>query len=550
MHLLYQVSQCQQTGLYGIGDDLDFTVTFTDFVTTTGTPFIPITIGSTTVNAELAAPVANSLTAVFSYTVLEGQLDTDGIAVGTDIDLNGGTIIGTNSSIDAILTLNGVGSTANVDVDGIRPIPVITSSVPDPTNAAFQITITFDEPVTGLTLAGIDVGNGTPSDLSGSGTTYTATITPTADGGVNVMILPDAAFDAAGNGNDASNEFSVEYDATNPTADMSTIAPDPVNTDFTVDIIWDEDVFGFEMADLVVTNGTPSGFTGSGTTYSVLISPTGAGDVIVEIPAGVTEDLATNPNNADSFTIEYDNIPPDPPTITHISEYTCSGTTAQTGDNTLEISGTAERESTVEVFIDGVSIGTVVADVDTGFFTFDYTGTTLADGSYTFTAQATDIAMNTGSLSAGFDVTVNTVDSDGDGNPDFCDDDDNGNGSSDTEEDCDGDGIVDSQDSDNSSCREPIQNTRTYGFSPNGDGVNDGWVIENITAFPNNTVSVYSRSGKLVFRQKNYQNTFEGISNQLNGNGLGAKLPVGPYIYTIDLGDGSAPVRGWLYINY
>ena len=33
-------------------------------------------------------------------------------------------------------------------------------------------------------------------------------------------------------------------------------------------------------------------------------------------------------------------------------------------------------------------------------------------------------------------------------------------------------------------------------------------------------------------------------------NGLGVKLPVGPYVYTIDLGDGSAPVRGWLYVNY
>jgi len=221
-----------------------------------------------------------------------------------------------------------------------------------------------------------------------------------------------------------------------------------------------------------------------------------------------------------------------------------------TGDNTLEISGTAERESTVEVFIDGVSIGTVVTDADNGFFTFDYTGTTLADGTYTFTAQATDIAMNTGALSAGFSITINTVDSDGDGNPDFCDDDDNGNGSTDTEEDCDGDGIVDSQDSDNSSCRIPIQQTRTYGFSPNGDGINDGWVIENITAFPNNTVSLYSRSGKLVFKQSNYQNNFEGISNQVSGNGLGTKLPVGPYVYTIDLGDGSAPVRGWLYVNY
>ena len=64
---------------------------------------------------------------------------------------------------------------------------------------------------------------------------------------------------------------------------------------------------------------------------------------------------------------------------------------------------------TVDSRVDGASIGTTVADADTGFFTFDYTGTVLADGTYTFTAQATDTAMNTGALSAGLTITVNTV---------------------------------------------------------------------------------------------------------------------------------------------
>ena len=389
-----------------------------------------------------------------------------------------------NVSEDAATNGNEASDLFEITYDATRPTVVITSAVPDPTNAAFDITITLSEDVSNFEMADLVVTNGTPSGFAGSGSVYTVTITPTDDGTVTIDVPENVAQDAATNGNEASDQFSVLYDATNPTATMSTAAPDPVNVPFTVDIDWDEDVFGLEMSDLVVTNGTPSAFAGSGTTYSVLITPTGAGDVVVDIPAAVAEDLATNPNNAATFTIEYDNIPPQPPLITHISEYTCAGNTMMTGDNTLEISGTAERSSTVEVFIDGTSIGTTVTDADTGFWTFDYTGTVLADGSYSFTAMATDIAMNTGDLSAPFAITVNTVDSDGDGNPDFCDDDDNGNGDTDIEEDCDGDGIVDSQDSDNSSCRIPIQQTRSYGFSPNGDGVNDGWVIENITAFP------------------------------------------------------------------
>ena len=158
--------------------------------------------------------------------------------------------------------------------------------------------------------------------------------------------------------------------------------------------------------------------------------------------------------------------------------------------------------------------------------------------------------MNTGDLSNPFAITINTVDSDGDGNPDFCDDDDDGNGSIDAEEDCDGDGIVDSQDTDNSACASAITQTKTYGFSPNGDGVNDGWVIEGITAYPNSLVQVFNRSGKQVFKKKGYQNDWDGISNQINNNGAGSRLPVGPYLFIIDLGDGSQPTRGWLYINY
>ena len=118
------------------------------------------------------------------------------------------------------------------------------------------------------------------------------------------------------------------------------------------------------------------------------------------------------------------------------------------------------------------------------------------------------------------------------------------------DEDCDGDGIVDSQDSDFSTCASAIRNTTRYGFSPNGDGINDIWTIEKILVYPNNVVKVFNRSGKLVFEQRGYQNDWNGESNQLSGNSNGYKLPVGAYIFMLDLGDGNAFVRGWLYINY
>lgn len=86
------------------------------------------------------------------------------------------------------------------------------------------------------------------------------------------------------------------------------------------------------------------------------------------------------------------------------------------------------------------------------------------------------------------------------------------------------------------------------GFSPNGDNINDTWEIENITSFPRNNVKVFNRWGNKVFETINYQNNWNGESQDGGGNN---KLPVGPYLYIIELNEpGFGPVQGWIYINY
>src|SRR5262249_32514242 len=79
-----------------------------------------------------------------------------------------------------------------------------------------------------------------------------------------------------------------------------------------------------------------------------------------------------------------------------------------TNDTTLFINGTAEPNTVVEVFQDGNSLGTTTAD-NNGAWTFDDTSNVLADGTYTFTATATDLAGNTSDPSDGFLATVDTV---------------------------------------------------------------------------------------------------------------------------------------------
>uniref|UniRef100_UPI0026140F20 T9SS type B sorting domain-containing protein n=3 Tax=uncultured Psychroserpens sp. TaxID=255436 RepID=UPI0026140F20 len=96
---------------------------------------------------------------------------------------------------------------------------------------------------------------------------------------------------------------------------------------------------------------------------------------------------------------------------------------------------------------------------------------------------------------------------------------------------------------------EPICLTIYNEFSPNGDGVNEFFVIDCIETFPNNTLEIYNRWGNIVYETKGYRNDWNGTSNGRAVLSQGDQLPVGTYYYVIDLGNGSEPRVGWLYIN-
>jgi gliding motility-associated-like protein len=74
-------------------------------------------------------------------------------------------------------------------------------------------------------------------------------------------------------------------------------------------------------------------------------------------------------------------------------------------------------------------------------------------------------------------------------------------------------------------------------FSPNGDGINDSWYIENIKYYPNNEVNVYNIYGQLVFTAKPYNNDWQGTYN-------GASLPDGTYFYTLNIDETSPVLKG------
>jgi gliding motility-associated-like protein len=89
------------------------------------------------------------------------------------------------------------------------------------------------------------------------------------------------------------------------------------------------------------------------------------------------------------------------------------------------------------------------------------------------------------------------------------------------------------------------------GFSPNGDGVNDSYIITNLdVVYPNFELEIYNRNGNLVYIGNAATTPFNGISNQSNAVS-NDDLPVGVYFYILKYNNdiGTQPVQGRLYLS-
>lgn len=83
-------------------------------------------------------------------------------------------------------------------------------------------------------------------------------------------------------------------------------------------------------------------------------------------------------------------------------------------------------------------------------------------------------------------------------------------------------------------------------ITPNGDGINDVWFIDNIDRYPNAKIWVYSRWGNEVFYSPgNYRNNWNATFKNNTKS-----LPEAPYFYRVDQdNDGTIDLEGWLYIT-
>ena len=145
-------------------------------------------------------------------------------------------------------------------------------------------------------------------------------------------------------------------------------------------------------------------------------------------------------------------------------------------------------------------------------------------------------------------IPDNGIDMDGDGIIDDCDTDKDGDGVNNTSDNCPVISNRDQSDRDRDGLGDvcdTIELNSMQALTPNGDGINDTWVIYNLGNHPGSIVKVFNSNGVQVFYSANYQNNWEG-----NYEGKNEMLPNGSYMYQIDLGgDGSIDSQGWLYIT-
>ena len=295
--------------IYALGDTIQVTATFSEAVdvdTTGGKPRLKIKMAPT--SGEKWADYSGgsgTTTLTFDYTVVKGDISTDGVAVLTNtLELNGGLIRSTATQTDALLGHVGLAHNSEHKVDwqlgapGVTGVAISSDAGDDDIYAlgdTIQVTATFSEAMD------VDTTNGTPRlkikmaptwgefwvDYSGgSGTTtltfdYTVVKPNTSPGGIAVLAntlelnggtirstatQTDARLGHAGLGH--NTDHKVDWQQGAPRVTGVAISSDPGDDDsYTLgDTIRVTATFG-EAVDVDTTGGTPRLKIRMGPTY-------------------------------------------------------------------------------------------------------------------------------------------------------------------------------------------------------------------------------------------------------------------------------------------
>nr|WP_295871317.1 Ig-like domain-containing protein [uncultured Chitinophaga sp.] len=567
-------------GYYKAGQSLDFKVAMSEQVEVTGAPSLTLTVGTKAVQAIYTGGTGTD-TLQFRYTVQQGDMDADGISVANVIALNGGALKDAAGN-NAAPALHQMPATNGILVKTNRPAVTLSSTSSGRINRPFTADLAFTDPVPGLTVAALQVRNGVAGQLQTTDNIhYTVLITPAADGNVTVQLPADVVSDNAGNGNLASNQLSLQYDATAPVIGQHSF-----------------DVYDNSPAGTVV--GQLRGTDAAGPVQDWTLAADGSGgalalaadgritvkdNALLRAVAGkavilqVTASDGLNTSAAVPVTVNvrvsYVNKQPVMDPVADV--YLC----ATTGAQTIQLTGVSpvepDQHYTISLASSQPYFDVLQADVVTNTIRYQLKPGIGSGSAAIIITMKDDGGTDNGgkdTYSQTFYLTVNPL-------PGVSISSDKG-------------GTISKGDivtltatgaaayswkpagGTSGSLQEPtltvkpaadatyqVTGTSAAGCSaiatitirvtddykldatnlltPNGDGKNDRWIIRNLDSYPDNEVKIFDRAGRLVYQRRNYSNDWDGTLN-------GHPLAEGTYYYVLTVNGTSRVWKGFITI--
>lgn len=381
-----------------------------------------ITSDNTPTFAGTVAP--NVTVNVFAGTTLLGTTLAagDGKWTFTASTISDGTYDITTTTTDGGGNVSSASNPLSVTIDIVDPptapsgLDLITSS-DDGTSDTDDITSDTTPTITGTAEAnstvelfdgGTSVGT-TIADASGNWT-----FTPSSPLIPAVYTITAIASDAAGNVSPVSASLPITIVATPAVpSNLDLVTPSDTGISTSDDLTSDNmptivgkadpnvEVSLFDNGTLIGTATTDMNGDWTFTPSTPLVD--GAHPITVK-----AKDAAGNLGTASSpLTVTIETIAPAAPGSLDLTDESDDGTSTTdniTGDTTPTITGTAEPNSTVELFDGTASLGTTTTD-GLGVWTFTPSGSLLV-GTYSVTAKATDAAGNTGAASVPLPLTI------------------------------------------------------------------------------------------------------------------------------------------------
>jgi len=234
----------------------------------------------------------------------DSQLDDDGDGVMNDLDQCPDTPTGESVNSEGC---------SDSQLDDINPEFAISTNENDPTNTEkIELIITASEEIVGLELSDLTIDNCSASNLQTSNNIdFTLDIAPINDGEVTISIRENVVEDLAGNGNVESNQFSIIYDGTSPTASFEYSGNSVSSLDaIVINVVFSEEVSGFELSDIEFDNCSIEGLsTGNNVEYSINVNPIGVGLITLDLDENKVIDLTGNGNlKAEQWSISVTSI--------------------------------------------------------------------------------------------------------------------------------------------------------------------------------------------------------------------------------------------------